>query len=126
MILSMGSTIEFNDTLQITIEQGFPKELALERHIAQPFSADDFGDRVFAFQKPGLRLFHPAPVRVFLVQNVGGKWLYWGHALIVEQTIHADTQTTSGKFTIEKIYTPEHQRAMSTQEVSKGKEFFTQ
>ncbi len=121
----MGSMIEINDTLQITSEQGFPHELTLERHTQKPFTAADFAGRVFDFIKPDIRLFHPAPTRVFLVHNIDGKWLYWGHALIMEQTIHAETKTTSGKFKIIKIYTPEHQRAMSTYEVGPGKEFFT-
>ena len=29
----MGSHIELDDTLQITPEQGFPKELILEKHL---------------------------------------------------------------------------------------------
>ena len=84
----MGSFIELNDTLQITTEQGFPKELTLEHHLQKPFIAEGFAGRVFDFNKPDLRLFHPAPTRVFLVHNIDGKWLYWGHALILEQTIH--------------------------------------
>ena len=120
----MGSLIEFNDTLQITTEQGFPQELVLEQHLQKPFTPHDFAGRVFEFVKPDMRLYHPAPTRVFLVHNINGKWLYWGHALIVEQTIHAETKTTSGKFKIIKIYPPEYQRAMSTHEVSAGKEYF--
>lgn len=121
----MGSFIEFNDTLQITTEQGFPKELVLEKHLKKPFQTQDFKGKVFSFQnKPDLRLYHPAPTRVFLVHNIDGKWLYWGHCQITEQTIHAETKTTSGKFIITKIYTPEHQKSMSTYEASPGKNFF--
>lgn len=120
----MGSFIEFNDTLQLTTEQGFPAELTLERHLKQPFRAEQFAGRVFAFHdKPDMRLFHTAPTRVFLVHNINGKWLYWGHCQVIEQTIHADTKTTSGKFVITKLYSPEHQRTMSTLEVSAGKEY---
>ena len=120
----MGSYIELNDTLQITTEQGFPKELDLHKHSEKPFKAEDFAGRVFSFQdKPKMRLFHSAPTRVFLVHNIDGRWLYWGHCLIMEQTINAETKTTSGKFIITKIYTPEHQRAMSQIEVEPGKEF---
>lgn len=120
----MGSYIELNDTLQITIEQGFPGELDLQKHLEKPFKVEDFEGRVFAFQnKPNMRLFHSAPTRVFLVHNIDGRWLYWGHCLIIEQTINAETKTTSGKFIITKIYTPEHQRAMSQIEVESGKEF---
>lgn len=121
----MGSFIELNDTLQITTEQGFPKELDLKRHQRKPFKAKDFAGRVFEFQnKKDMRIYHPAPVRVFLVHNIDGKWLYWGHAHIIEQTIHADTKTTSGKFKIVKIYDPEYQKQISRNEVDKGKEYF--
>ncbi len=119
----MGSHIELNDTLQITTEQGFPSELTLGQHLAKPFTAEDFSGRVFEFSKPDVRLYHPAPTRVFLVHNIGGKWLYWGHVHIIEQTIHARENETSGKFIITKIYPPEHQRAMSTHEVEAGKEY---
>lgn len=120
----MGSYIELNDCLQITTEQGFPKELILEKHLLKPFTAEDFEGRMFEFKdKPNMRIYHPAPVRCFLVHNIDGRWLYWGHCLILEQTIHAETQTTSGKFKIKKIYSPEHQRNMSTIEVNAGKEY---
>jgi hypothetical protein len=121
----MGSYIELNDTLQLTTEQGFPAELTLEKHLKHPFTANDFSGKVFSFyNKPGIRLFHPAPVRVFLVHNLNGKWLYWGHVQIIEQTIDANTKTTSGKFVIIKIYTPEHQKSVSIHEVDEGKEYF--
>ncbi len=62
----MGSHIEFNDTLQITTEQGFPKELDLEAHLREPLKAEDFEGRIFEFyDKPNMRIYHPAPVRVF-------------------------------------------------------------
>ena len=35
----MGSYVEINDTLQITREQGFPKELSLEQHLKNPYIA---------------------------------------------------------------------------------------
>jgi len=82
----MGSFIEINDTLQITTDQGFPKVLNLARHLKKPFVAANFKGKVFSFDKPDLRLYHSAPTRVFLVQNIKGKWLYWGHCLIIEQT----------------------------------------
>ncbi len=121
----MGSNIELNDTLQLTTEQGFPNELVLEKHLKKPFTADDFKGRIFSFKdKPDMRVFHPAPTRVFLVHNIDGKWIYWGHVHIIEQTIHADSKTTSGRFIITKVYSPEHQKSMCLNEVSKGKEFF--
>lgn len=120
----MGSFIELNDTLQITSEQGFPAELDLQKHLEKPFLVEDFEGRIFEFKdKPDMRIFHPAPTRVFLVHNIDGRWLYWGHCEIIEQTINARAKTTSGKFVITKIYSPEHQRAMSQIEVNPGKEF---
>ena len=107
----MGSYIEFNDTLQITTAQGFPKELNLESHLNKPIKAEDFEGRVFEFcNKSNIRIYHPAPVRVFLAHNINGKWLHWGKVHIIEQTIHAETQTTSGKYKIIQIYEPEYMR----------------
>jgi len=121
----MGSYIELNDTLQLTTEQGFPKELNLSKHLKNPFTAEDFKGQIFEFRdKPNMRIYHPAPNRVFLVHNIDGKWLYWGHVQIIEQTIHADTKTTSGKFIITKIYPPDYQKQISNFEVDPGKEFF--
>ena len=33
----MGAFIEINDTLRITKDQGFPKELDIETHLKRPF-----------------------------------------------------------------------------------------
>lgn len=120
----MGSVIEFNDSLQLTTEQGFPADLQLARHLKKPFTAEQFSDRVFEFQKPNMRLFHPAPTRVFLVHNINGTWLYWGHCHILEQTIHAKTKMTTGKFVITEIYDPVHQRAMTERETRPGENYF--
>ncbi len=121
----MGSFIEFNDTLQITIKQGFPKELDLKKHLSKPFTADDFKDKVFLFKdKPNMRLYHPAPIRVFLVHNVNGKWLHWGKVLIIEQTINAETQTTSGKYKIIQIYEPEYMRMKNIIDVDDDKRYW--
>lgn len=119
----MGSFIELNDTLQLTSEQGFPAELQRERHREKPFTAEEFRGRQFSFIKPAMRLYHPAPIRVFLVHNIAGKWLYWGHCHILEQTIHAETKTTSGVFVIATIYAPDYQDAVSRFEPGPGKQF---
>ena len=104
----MGSFIEINDTLQISNEQGFPKELDYKKHKVKPFTADDFKDKVFEFKnKPKVRVYKLPPVRNFLVQNIDGKWLYWGLAHITEVTHDNIKQTTSGKFKIIYIYSPE-------------------
>ena len=121
----MGSYLEFNDTLQITTEQGFPKELDLEAHLREPLSAKDFEGRVFEFyDKPNMRVYHPAPVRVFLVHNIGGKWLHWGKVHIIEQTIHAETQTTSGKYRIVQVYEPEFMRLKNIHDVDESKRYW--
>lgn len=101
----MGSYIEINDTLQITREQGFPKELILLEHEKNPFRAEDFNDRVFEFcDKPSVRIFHTPPVRTFLVENVEGKWIYWGLVHILEVTHNLEKNTTSGKYKIVDIF----------------------
>ena len=107
----MGSFIEINDTLQITIEQGFPSELDYEKHKVKPFRAEDFKDRIFKFKdKPKVRLYKLPPVRNFLVQNIDGKWLYWGLVHIVELTHDNVKQTTSGKYKIIHINTPDEMK----------------
>lgn len=104
----MGSVIEINDTLQITKEQGFPAELNYEKHISRPFSAEDFKDRIFEFRnKSGIRIYQSPPVRNFLVQNRDGKWIYWGLIHITEITHDHVNKTTSGKFRIIYIYSPD-------------------
>ena len=107
----MGSFIEINDTLQITAEQGFPKELDYEKHCSKPFTADNFKDKIFEFRnKPKIRIYQLPPVRNFLVQNIGGKWLYWGLVHIIEVCHDNIKQTTSGKFKVIYIYTPEEMK----------------
>lgn len=107
----MGSFIEINDTLQISKDQGFPDELDYEQHQIKPFQASDFEGKIFEFKnKSQVRIYKLPPVRNFLVENINGKWLYWGLVHIVE--VHHDNvkQTTSGKFKIIYIYTPEEMR----------------
>jgi hypothetical protein len=121
----MGSFIEINDTLQITTEQGFPKELDLERHEKKPFTLEDFQGKIFEFKnKPNLRIYHSAPLRCFLVHNINGKWLYWGHCNIIEQTLHAKSKTTSGKFIITKIYPLEYQKLKCKFETDSNNQYF--
>jgi hypothetical protein len=127
-MLPMGSFIELNDTLQLTAEQGFPAEhLSLEMHRHKSFTAADFEGKVFSFHdKEGARIFHPAPTRCFLVQNIGGKWLSWGKAIIIEQTIRGEgaEQTTSGRFRITEIYEPAYQEQFTKRESPEGKSYF--
>ena len=97
----MGTIIETNDTLQITKEQGFPLELNLESHLINPVTADSLAGKIFEFKdKPKIRVYHQPPVRNFLVENIDGKWVYWGLVHILEITHDYENKTTSGKFKI--------------------------
>ena len=104
----MGSFIEINDTLQISNEQGFPEELIFEQHKIKPFLVSDFKNKIFEFKdKPEIRIFKLPPVRNFLVENINGKWLYWGLIHVIEIVHDNVKKTTSGKFKIIHIYSPE-------------------
>lgn len=107
----MGSYVELNDTLQITSKQGFPPELDFKKHKNHPLTANDFKGKVFEFKnKEGIRIYPTPPVRAFLVQNIDGKWLYWG-LIHVTEVIHDQVKkATSGKFKIVCIYTPEEMK----------------
>lgn len=108
----MGSLIEINDTLQISKEQGFPQELDYATHLKKAFSAKDFEGRVFEFKnKSNIRIYKAPPVRNFLVENINGKWLYWGLVHIIEITLDYEKKMTSGKFKIIYINTPEEMKA---------------
>ena len=104
----MGSFVEINDTLQITKEQGFPSELNLKQHLEKPFTAEQFEGKVFEFKdKPSIRNYQMPPVRNFLVENIDGKWLYWGQIHMLEIKHDYVNRTTSGKFKIIYINKPE-------------------
>lgn len=107
----MGSNIIINDTLQITTEQGFPKELNYEIHKEKPLNIKDFKDKTFEFKnKSDIRIYKLPPVRNFLVQNINGKWLYWGLIHIIEINHDNIKETTSGKFKIIYINTPKEMK----------------
>jgi hypothetical protein len=107
----MGSIIEINDTLQITKEQGFPSELNLEEHLKNPYKTEDFEGKIFEFKdKKSVRMYKLPPVRNFLVENRDGKWIYWGLVHILEIKMDCLGNTTSGKFKIIYIYTPDEMK----------------
>lgn len=107
----MASFIELNDTLQITKEQGFPDELDLKLHLADPLKTEDFAGKIFEFHdKPEIRVYAVPPVRNFLVENRDGKWIYWGQCHILETTCDYVRKTTSGKFRIIYVNTPEEMK----------------
>lgn len=107
----MGTSITQNDTLQVTKEQGFPKELDLETHLKTPYQLKDFQDKVFEFiDKPEIRNYHRPPIRNFLVESRDDKWIYWGLVHILEIKHDYINETTSGKFKIIYINTPEEMK----------------
>jgi hypothetical protein len=107
----MGTEIKINDTLQITLLQGFPKGLILEEHLKNPLKAENFSEKIFEFKnKDGIRIYQVLPVRNFLVENRNGKWIYWGLCHIVETTCNYVNKTTSGKFKIIYINTPDEMK----------------
>ena len=73
-----------------------------------PYKSEDFKDKIFEFKdKPNIRNYHMPPVRNFLVENINGKWLYWGLIHILEVKHDYVNKTTSGKYKIIYINTPE-------------------
>ena len=109
----MGSFIEINDTLRINKEQGFPDFLEINAHIQRPFSLKSVGEKVFSFKdKPDIRIYKIPPVRNFLVEEVDGKWIYWGlcHVLSIEHDYI--NKTTSGTFKIIYVNSPEEMKSV--------------
>ena len=107
----MGSTVRINDTLQITPQQGFPNALNIEQHLRQPILASAFETTVFEFfDKDGIRSFQQPPTVNFLVENRAGRHIYWG--LIRVESIAHDylNNTTSGRYRLQSIYTPEQMK----------------
>ena len=118
----MGSTIKLNDTLKISRERGFPAGLRLEDHVTDPETSRRFLGREFSFWNDEERLYHRPDTRVWLVEEIAGKWLYWGHVLVTEQTIKP--RRTEGKYRIIMLYAPEYQRLITIEESPSGKSYF--
>lgn len=118
----MGSHIEINDLLKISKERGFPADLRLEDHIRDPLQSNRFIGQEFSFWNKDERLYHRAPTRVFLVEEIKGKWLYWGHVVILEQTIKPGR--TEGKYKITTLYPPDYQRLATVHEAPEGRGYF--
>ena len=111
--MASSSTFELNDTLQITREQWFPEVLDIEVHEKNPIPLSYIEDKVFSFSgKAWLRNFVAYPVRVFLVENRGWKWIYWWLCQILETTVDYVRRETSGKYRIIKIFSPEEMKSM--------------
>ena len=90
----MGSFIELNDTLKLRRGAGFPENIEV--------------GGVYEFTIKGRRLYNLMPSRVFLVEEIDGEWNYVGHALILNQTINASTDETSGVFEVVLVYPPDY------------------
>jgi hypothetical protein len=138
----MGSILEFNDTLEITTEQGFPADIFdLERHRANPITLDQVEGRVFEFHnKPRPRFYHLAPVRVYWFHNINQRWLAWGQILVHKQTISRNPNptphqgptnvsdpeqwVTSGEYTILKIYDPTYQEQFTRNDLPPNLSYF--
>ena len=118
----MGSLIEINDTLKISKERGFPKDLFLEDYVNNQTLATNFISKELNFWNNDERLYHRPPTRVFLVEEINGKWLYWGHALVISQTISKGK--TSGTYQIIKLYSPEYQKDITREESPLEKSYF--
>ena len=126
------SMIMINDCLQLTAGQGFPEGvLDINKHLSgDEIKLEDVKGRAFAFNgKPGIRVFQQPPVRCSFIQNikVNGveKWIYWGTCVITE-TMHDNiNQTTSGKFEIVTIHTPEEMKTFfKLRDGRKGFDYF--
>lgn len=109
----MGSFLEINDTLRISKKQGFPTELEIKKHLINPFKINDLKNKVYSFKnKPKIRYYHQPPVRIFLVEELNGKWLYWGLCHILELNYDYKKQVTSGKYQIIYLNTAEEMKQM--------------
>lgn len=118
----MGTTVEFKDTLKLTKENGFPSYINLERHVADSESSRIFLGKVISFRAKGEVVYNHFPARVFLVEDINGRWLYWGNGIVLEQTI--GDMITKGECIITKIYEPEFQKRMTVEESPAGKSYF--
>lgn len=104
----MGSFIELNDTLRISKEQGFPNGLDIELHMQNPYDFSQVDGKIFEFNaKEKIRVYQQPPVRNHLVEDLDGKWLYWGLCYITEITHDYVNGVTSGKYKIVRLNTPD-------------------
>lgn len=103
----MGSTIEINDTLKLKRGAGFPPRVEL--------------NGVYNFTSQGRRLYHLSPVRVFLVEEIDGKWNFVGHAMILELTIDAARDETRGVYKVVSLYPPDYAAKANQHDAPQGK-----
>lgn len=103
----MGSRIELNDTLKLPRGSGFPENVEI--------------GGVYTFTVDGRRIYNLSPSRVFLVEEVDGKWNYIGHALVLDQRIDAASETTAGRFKVTRIYPRDYAMLMNDHEAPPGR-----
>jgi len=124
----MGSKIEMNGALQISEKQGFPSELLdVETHHKSPIDISIFEGKIFEFRdKSGARVFQLPPSRNFLIQNLDGKWIYWGMIEVLEQNINSyeEESVTSGKFRLISIFKPDYQVVITKNFARLGHSYF--
>ncbi|KXK27000.1 MAG: hypothetical protein TR69_WS6001001024 [candidate division WS6 bacterium OLB20] len=111
----MGSFIEINDTLRINKEQGFPAMLDLSTHLSSPYPLSAVERKIFRFSaKPKIRVYKIPPVRNFLVEDIDGKWVYWGLCHILSIQHDYLNEVTAGTFSIVRLNTPEEMKQAFT------------
>lgn len=125
----MGSKVEMNGALQINEKQGFPIDLLnVNEHQESGIDFDSIKDVVFSFgNKSNARVYQIPPSRNFLIQNLDGKWIYWGLIEVIEQSISSKgdgLSVTSGKFKIISLFEPEVQREITKSLARSDKSFF--
>ncbi len=121
----MGSTIEFNDTLKISHERGFPTAFKLEDNLSHADLLARVKDQRFSFWNPDERIYHRAPTPVLLVQEMPEKkWVYWGRAQIIKQTIDGDSHRTEGVYVVSQVFPPEHREILTRLLAPEGKSYY--
>jgi hypothetical protein len=103
----MGSLIELNDTLKLKRNAGFPPDIR--------------EGAMYEFAIDGRRLYNLNPSRVFLVEEVDGKWNYVGHALILTQCIDTVNDKTTGRFQVTRVYPQDYVRLLNEFEPPMGR-----
>lgn len=121
----MEKLIRFNDTLKLTNDQGFPTELDISLFRDNALDVDLYINKSFSFDKPLARLYPLPPTRTFLVHEHEGKWIQWGHCLVLEQTIYQMGERTKGIFQITHIHDYEFMKQVTTIDVPAGKSYFS-
>lgn len=131
----MGNFVEFNDTLQITTEQGFPADVLNLGEVNDTEAAfQRVKDVLFSFSgKKRARVYHLDPIWIRLVHNIDGKWLFWGHAVIQSQEISKQIGpdgkwtglwVTSGTYRIVRVFSKQEQEIVTRLESPEGAGYF--